>query len=99
MAKSLNEWLSEGESIYSALLEEYQRSEAQIAELQSRLSAMIEDVNQIAEVIGKPTIVRPTRQVELVEGSPGPSSSGAAPTPSSANIARALTGNVAVKVL
>lgn len=89
MVKSLNDWLSEGESIYAALLEEYQRSEAQIAELEHRLSSMIVDVNQIAQVIGKPTIDKHGHE------SHGPGS----PGPGAGHSLRTSSGNVAVKVL
>ena len=56
VTKSLNDWLQEGESLYDAALAEYQQLEAQLDELEARLAAKRAEVNQIAQVVGKPAI-------------------------------------------
>ena len=88
MTKSLQEWLHEGEALYESALAEYQALEGQLDELEARLAAKREEVNQIAQVVGKPP-VEPTRRLaaELVDAT-GPNSVPNSP----ATIARALTG-------
>ena len=88
MAKSLKDWLDEGESLYAEALKELQSLEAQMEELESRVAAKREELNQIAAVVGKPP-VEPSRKpaVQIVE-THGPGS-----IPASRNtIAKALTG-------
>jgi hypothetical protein len=89
VSKSLQEWLTEGESLYAAALKEYQSLETQLDELEAKLAAKKAELNQIAQVVGKPP-VESTRRVmtgELVD-SHGPNSVPNSP----ATIARALTG-------
>ena len=90
MTKSLTEWLTEGEQLYSNALAEYQAIEAQLDELEAKLAAKKAEVNQIAQVIGKPA-VESTRRIggtEIIDmPERGPTGAG-----SNANIARALTG-------
>lgn len=89
MPKSFKEWIQEGEDLYSAALNEYQAMEAQLQELENRLAAKVEEVNQIASMIGKAPVELPHRapQVQIVEKS-APGS-----IPASRNtIAKALTG-------
>ena len=62
MTKSLQEWLHEGEALYESALAEYQALEGQLDELEARLAAKREEVNQIAQVVGKPP-VEPTRRL------------------------------------
>jgi len=68
-------------------MSEYTALEAQIEELEKQLAAKKVDVNQIAEVIGKPLVEgdRPLT-AQILEPGQIPS------TPSSAAIARAITG-------
>jgi hypothetical protein len=89
VTKSLQEWLNEGESLYSAALQEYQSLEAQLEDLESKLAAKKAELNQIAQVVGKPPVESARRVVtaELVEAH-GPNSVPNSP----ATIARALTG-------
>ena len=90
MGKSLKDWLTEGEELYNAALGEYQNLEVQLQELESRLAAKKEEVNQIATVIGKAPINdvrKPTATVQIIDTHP--------PTPAPASrstIAKALTG-------
>ena len=56
MIKSFNEWMSEGESIYAEAMTEYQSLEAQIAQLEARVGEKKAEVNQIAQMIGRPLI-------------------------------------------
>lgn len=88
MSKSLSEWLQEGEHLYNQALKEFQAIEAQLDELEQRLTAKKAEVNQIASVIGKPPVEGNRRlSAQLVEEH-GPQSI----PHSQATIARALTG-------
>ena len=95
MPNSFQEWLQQGEDLYSAAMRDYHDIEQQLSELEARLIEKQNEVNQIAQVIGKPLVegsrrlsaqlVTPTELVEVTAertGTPG----------SNANIARALTG-------
>ncbi len=83
MAKSFAEWLSEGESIYAESLQEYQALEAQIASLETRLAEKKAELNQIAQMIGKPLVENPNRlTAQLVEHDTLPAGT----------VTRALTG-------
>ena len=98
VAGNFQEWLQQGESLYQAALKEYHSIEAQLEDLESKLVAKQAEVNQIAQVIGKPP-VEGTRALstqivaaDIIDmpgdrqvGSPGGISS-------NASIARALTG-------
>ena len=89
MAKSLKEWLSEGESLYNEALQEYQSLEQQIEELEEKLAEKKEELNQIAGVVGRPPVEGKPRHgnVQIVD-SHGPGS-----IPASRNtIAKALAG-------
>jgi hypothetical protein len=102
VSKSFKEWLGEGEAIYAGLIDEFRRSEQQIVELETRVAGLLAEVNHVAAVIGKPPLDRRRAgsgalQGELVDAPVNAPPMGQPPT--SANIARALTGSVAVKVL
>ena len=56
MSKSIKDWLSEGETIYDAAMGEYQALEAQIIELEQKLAIKREEVNIIADKLGKPPV-------------------------------------------
>ena len=88
MASTLQEWLSQGEMLYNAALKDFRALEAQLDELEAALAAKQAEVNQIAQVIGKPPIEGNRRlSAQLVEEH-GPNSVPNSP----ATIARALTG-------
>ncbi len=88
MAKSFKEWLQEGESLYAEALKEYQTLETHLEELEQKLAAKKEELNQIAAVVGKPPVEGSRRpQVQIVEAQ----SPGSIPA-SRATIAKALTG-------
>lgn len=103
MSKSFHEWIGEGEEIYRSLVEEFRRTEQQVTELEQLLVAKVNEVNELARVIGKPAIGSPLpRRIEEADliDPPGATHTGTqGAASSSANIARALTGNVAVKLL
>lgn len=87
MPKSFTEWLQEGSQLYEQALQEYKTIERQLDELEQQLAAKQQEVNQIAQVIGKPPVEGNRRlSAQIVEPQtvqhPG----------SSANIARALAG-------
>ena len=88
MTKSLSDWLQEWESLYEAALAEYQQLESQLDELESRLAAKRAEVNQIAQVVGKPPIENTRRLTAQLVDDHGPQSVPNSP----ATIARALTG-------
>ena len=105
MAGNFQEWLQQGEALYQAALKEYRAIEAQLDDLESKLVAKQAEVNQIAQVIGKPPVEANRRHVTASHSSGHsivPASGGIdiidAPserTPtagSNASIARALTG-------
>ena len=91
MASSFQEWLQQGENLYNSALREYHDIERQLAELEGKLAEKQNEVNQVAQIIGKPLVegnrrlsAQLTEIVEVPERTP--------PTGSNANIARALTG-------
>jgi hypothetical protein len=55
-AKIVQQWLSQGESIYAGLVKECQALEAQLEDIETRLAAKHAEVNQVALIIGKPTV-------------------------------------------
>ena len=88
MTKSLSDWLSEGEQLYKAALAEYQAIEAQLDELEAKLAAKKAELNQIAQVVGKPPVESSRRLTAELVDQHGPNSVPNSP----ATIARALTG-------
>jgi hypothetical protein len=88
VSKSIKDWLAEGEQIFGAALDEYQTMESQIIELEQRLAIKREEVNVLAEKLGKPPLEASRRlTAEIVErGQPN-----SVPN-SPSTIARALTG-------
>jgi hypothetical protein len=88
VSKSLQEWLSEGETLYDAALAEYQNIEHQLDELEAKLVAKKAEVNQIAQVVGKPPVESHRRLTAQLIEEHGPNSVPNSP----ATIARALTG-------
>ena len=55
-AKIVQQWLSQGETIYAGLVKECQTLEAQLEDIETRLAAKQAEVNQVALIIGKPTV-------------------------------------------
>jgi hypothetical protein len=88
VTKSLNDWLAEGEQLYNAALAEYQSIEAQLDDLEARLAAKKVELNQIAQVVGKPPVESSRRLTAQLVDDHGPQSVPNSP----ATIARALTG-------
>ena len=90
--KTFNEWLNEGEQLYSLAVDEFKAIEAQINDLELQLTAKKSEVNQIAQIIGKPVVENARRvTAEVVEASQMPISSVGAAIPIG-RLARALTG-------
>jgi len=54
--KTFKEWLTEGDTLYTNAMTEFDDLEKQLADLEARLADKREEVNQIAAVIGKPPI-------------------------------------------
>src|SRR4051812_8530819 len=66
--KTLQEWLSEGEQLYDAALGDYRNLESQLEELEQRLAAKLDEVNQIAQMMGKPPVEASRRlTAEIIE--------------------------------
>lgn len=95
VAGSFQEWLQQGEDLYNNALREYHDIEQQLGELEARLVEKQSEVNQIAQVIGKPLVEGGRRlsaqlvNAGVVDMVPAERT---APPGSNANIARALTG-------
>lgn len=93
MPKSIQEWLSEGEDLYSTTLSEYHELESQIAELEQKLAAKHTEVNKLAQIIGKPPVEgRKIVTAQLVGGPGGEGGPAGSIPPAHATIARALSG-------
>jgi hypothetical protein len=92
MSKSFQDWLREGENLYDGAMSEYQAIEAQLEDLERQLTEKKSEVNQIAEIIGKPPVESNRRlTAQIIEGNG--SNTGNTQNPSSAAaIARAITG-------
>jgi hypothetical protein len=90
VAKSIQEWMREGDEIYNSAVEEFKHLEDQLADLEQRVSIKQTEVNQIAQMIGKPAIEASRRvSAHLVDDRDMP----VIPNPhAQATIARALTG-------
>jgi ferritin-like metal-binding protein YciE len=94
VASSFQEWLQQGENLYNSALRDYHDMEQQLVELESRLTEKQNEVNQIAQVIGKPIVEgnrRLSAQLVSAEVVDVPDRNHP-PASSNANIARALTG-------
>lgn len=86
--KSFQDWLKEGEDLYSNALQEFQSLEEQIDQLEKQLADKKAELNQIAQVIGKPPVESNHRvAAQIVEPERHSSNNN-----SSAAIARAITG-------
>jgi H2-forming N5,N10-methylenetetrahydromethanopterin dehydrogenase-like enzyme len=94
VASAFQEWLQQGEHLYNNALREYHDLERQLAELESRLVEKQTEVNQIAQIIGKPAVEGNRRlSAQLVAADVIDVPPDRTNTPgSNANIARALTG-------
>jgi chromosome segregation ATPase len=88
--KSFQEWLKEGEDLYSNALAEFQALEGQIEELEKQLADKKAELNQIAQVIGK-SPVEGNRRVTAQIVEPERQQAGQNAN-SAAAIARAITG-------
>jgi hypothetical protein len=53
---NFQEWLQQGDALYQNALKEYHAIEAQLDDLEGKLVAKQAEVNQIAQVIGKPPV-------------------------------------------
>jgi hypothetical protein len=88
VAKSIADWMREGEELYASGLKEFQEMEAQLQDLESKLTAKQDEVNQVAQIIGKPLVEGNRRLTAQLVEDHGPLS---VPN-SSSTIARALSG-------
>ena len=88
MAKTIAEWIQEGEALYEAALKEFEDLDARHRELEKQVAQKQDEVNQIAQVIGKPLVEGSRRVTAQLVDDHGPLS---VPN-SSTTIARALSG-------
>jgi hypothetical protein len=88
MAKSIQEWIHEGEELHSIAVGELGDLDKQLAELEQRRAAKLAEVNQIAGILGKPPAETVRRVAAFVADDRDPTTSDNA----SATIARALAG-------
>ena len=96
-ASSFQSWLQQGEQLYANAVSEYRALEQQLEEIDARLAAKLSEVNQIANVIGKPPVDGNRRvSAEIVPAhvmeEPIHAAPAATRTSANATIARALTG-------
>ena len=98
---SVQQWLQQGEALYNNALNEFHDLEAQIENLEIRLVSKQAEVNQIAQVVGKPPVEgnrRLTAQLVTPRTMDRSRERNDSIPPSehpSANMARALTGKFA----
>lgn len=99
MTITIQQWLQQGEALYQNALKEFSALESQFDELEGRLLAKQAEINQIAGILGKPTVEASRRGTNGHAIIPAPviphiveDSDRSQPAPSNANIARALTG-------
>ena len=71
MAKTIAEWISEGDEIYQNALNEYHRLEEQLRELSAQWRAKQAQINRVAAFLGK----------EPLDASPAEEPAPAAPVP------------------
>jgi len=88
MPKSIEEWIKEGEELYSAALNEYHALEHQLEQIEQHIAHKQAEVNRIASVIGKAPIEQNRRLTAQLVSDHGPNSVPNSP----ATIARALSG-------
>ena len=105
VSNTLQTWLSQGEQLYAAAMNEFHSLEAQLEELEKKLQAKQTEVNQIASIINKPPVESSHRGMMQLSPPPmlmdeherlpipGAAAMNASHTSNSnATIARALTG-------
>jgi hypothetical protein len=88
VAKSIAEWMREGEELYVLALKEYEEIDGRLQEMEKLLMQKQEEVNQIAQLIGKPLVEGNRRLTAQLVDDHGPMSVPNSPS----TIARALTG-------
>jgi seryl-tRNA synthetase len=99
VSMTIQQWLQQGESLYQTAVKEFHAIEAQLQELETRLTAKLTEVNQIASLLGKSPVESARRSggemstTQIVSSGPIEEVERHHPSPASANnIARALTG-------
>jgi len=99
---SFQQWLQHGEMLYQSAMQEYHALESQLDELERRLAAKQTELNQVAQMMGKPPIEGTRRVAAKLETPPAPNdvdrpiqsngSNGNSNSANTTNIARALAG-------
>jgi seryl-tRNA synthetase len=88
VAKSIADWIQEGEELYESALKQFEEMDTRLRQLEKQLAQKQDEVNQIAQVIGKPLVEGNRRLTAQLVDDHGPLS---VPN-SSTTIARALSG-------
>jgi hypothetical protein len=88
VAKSIQQWIQEGEELYAQSMQEYQSLQSELEQLEAKLAEKQEEVNRMAQIIGKPPVESSKRLTAELVTDRGPSGMPNSP----ATIARALTG-------
>jgi hypothetical protein len=94
VSNTFQNWVQQGESLYTEALEQFHQLEVQLADLERQLVEKQEEVNRIAQMIGKPPVegTRRASSNELVPATIVDEMPRAGTSNSNATIARALTG-------
>jgi hypothetical protein len=79
--KTLQEWLQEGEQLYDVAVNDYRNLESQLDDLEQRLAAKLHEVNQIAQMMGKPPMEPAKRFSAQIIEAPGRNGAGVAANP------------------
>jgi hypothetical protein len=83
---AIQQWLLQGEALYEEAMSDFRSIEIQLADLETRLAEKRAEVNQIAQVIGKPPAETSRRlSAQLIEER-------TTPPGATTHIARALAG-------
>jgi hypothetical protein len=88
ISAAVQQWLAQGEALYDSAMTDFRTIEGQLIDLESRLAEKRTEVNQIAQLIGKPPVEGSRRlSAQLIEERDRTQSQGA-----TTHIARALAG-------
>ena len=63
---AFQQWLTAGDSLYNGLLKEFQVLQEKLSDLEAQIQQKSSEVNQIAQVLGKPAVQNTRLAAELV---------------------------------
>jgi hypothetical protein len=88
MARTIQDWMREGEELYESTVRDCQNLESQMQDLEQRLADKHSEMNRLAQILGKPLADSPRRVTAQIIDDQGAATN--ISTPSA--IARALSG-------